>query len=504
MTARRARRPLGIRVHLLAAMVGLALTSVVVSALLFHWSIETELSERARGELGGRLDELVIEAALLTSGMATLLAFVVSLRMARPLHRLTYVATRMTRGELQKRAAGSGGPREAAELADTLDRLAAALKRQDATRRATAADVTHELRGSLVGLLGRIEALRDGMVQDVDATLGRMEHDARRLNRLVDDVLPLVDAQRPSLLIRKRPVELSKLVSEHLLDLADEFRSRSIELTSRLLPARVEGDPGRLTQILDNLLSNALRYTDAGGRVTVRLDLRGTEAVLDVEDSGIGIAPEHLDRIFDRFWRVPGARGRAVEGSGVGLALVSDLVRAHLGRIDVFSRPGVGSRFRVVLPLLPSTEPVAAILRETGWSSHSNDADPVVWRLRGAIDLSNAWQIEVAVVKALGPAPGAVVLDLDDVTFIDATGVDALVTTAARIRGRGGRIAVVAGGWEVQRVFRLLRVEASLNAVRTFEDALASLAAAGARRAPDRGGIGRPSPAERVAGPKSP
>jgi two-component system sensor histidine kinase BaeS len=494
-------------VHLLAAMVGLALTSVIVSTLLFHWSIETELSDRARGELGGRLDELLVEAAVLTSGLATLLAFVVSLRMARPLHRLTYVAGRMTRGELQKRAVGSGGSREATELAVTLDRLAAALQRQDEMRRTTAADVTHELRGSLVGLLGRIEALRDGLAEDPDAMLGRMQHDARRLNRLVDDVLPLVDAQRPSLLMRRRPVDLSRLVRELLHNEVDLFLSSSVEVTSRLVPAWVEGDPGRLAQVLDNLISNALRYTDPGGRVTVRVDVRGTEAVLAVADTGIGIAPQHLERIFDRFWRVPGS-DRAVDGTGVGLALVSDLVRAHLGRIDVSSRPGEGSQFRVVLPLMPGSVGDAPIVRETGFSSPPRAVEPVVWRARGAIDMSNARQIEAAVVAAMDPRTVAVVLDLDDVTFIDTTGVEALANVETHMRARGGRVIVVAGNQDVQEWCRLLGVDRALQVVGTFDAALDRLAGTGRAAVPESAGVRsvhavpRP-PGGKVAGPTS-
>jgi two-component system sensor histidine kinase BaeS len=170
-----------------------------------------------------RLEGPLLEAALVAAVLALVLALLVGLRLARPLHRLTDVAHRMAHGEIETRAAGSGGPRETAEPALTMDRLAAALRRQDELRRATVADIVHELRGALVGVVGRIEALQDGLVVDEKAALERMGRDARRLNRLVDDVLLLAEAQKPSLLVCKRSVDLEELTRERAAAHADRF-----------------------------------------------------------------------------------------------------------------------------------------------------------------------------------------------------------------------------------------------------------------------------------------
>jgi two-component system, OmpR family, sensor histidine kinase BaeS len=210
--------------------------------------------------------------------------------------------------------------------------------------------VTHELRGALVGVFARVEALREGIVDDEPAVLRALDGDVRRLHRLVDDVDRLAEAQRPGLLVSKRPIELDEIVTACVARYADRCAVRSIALRERVARARVEGDPERLAQVVDNLLSNALRYTGAGGRIGVTLATRGDDAVIEVSDTGIGIAPEHLGRIFDRFWRGPEARAVAAGGSGVGLAVVADLVRAHDGRVDVTSRPGRGTTFSVVLP----------------------------------------------------------------------------------------------------------------------------------------------------------
>ena len=380
-------------------------------------------------------------------------------------------------GRSRPRAAHAGGSRETAELASTLDRLAAALRRQDELRRTLVHDVVHELRNALVGVVGRLEALQDGMVVDEKTTLERTARDARRLNRLVDDVLLLAEAQKPSLLVRKSPVELHEICQERAAAHADRFARRGIAFECRAAPARVDGDPERLTQIVENLLSNALRYTDPEGSVELRLELREGEAVLQVADTGIGIAPEHLARIFDRFWRDPAARERAAEGSGVGLALVRDLVLAHDGRVEAESRLGQGSTFTVFLPL--TVEPEAELLvREPApdWTGAAGAPVPAVWRLRGEIDAANSQRIELELLDAVARGTGDVVVDLTDVSFIDSSGLGSLVAVAAEVRARGGHFAVVSGPPHVMRVFDLLQADELMELVDSRRDAMATLA----------------------------
>jgi two-component system sensor histidine kinase BaeS len=239
-----------------------------------------------------------------------------------------------------------------------MDQLAEALRHQDELRRATAADVKHELRGALVGVVSRLEAVRHGMVDDEQVALAQIERDAHRVRRLVDDVDRLTEAQRPGLLVRKRAIDLDVIVHTCIAGYVDRCRALSIELTSTVRRAAVVGDPERLAQVVDNLLSNALRYTDPGGRIAVALEARGDEVAFTVTDSGIGIAPEHLGLVFDRFWRSPEARERTGDGSGVGLALVSELVDVHDGRVVVDSEPGRGTTVCVLLPMIePATTP---------------------------------------------------------------------------------------------------------------------------------------------------
>jgi signal transduction histidine kinase len=491
-------RPLGVRVHLLAAMVALALASVAVTAVVVNRAVDSELSDfshrdlritavnaaetaaavyledggwsersvvamrtvlRAHGEsivvlgsngrpvpgspasiyaggehaavvvqghgvgtviatpprtggvdsaarrldrhLQGRMDGLLLVAGIVAGLLALLLALLVALHLARPLQRLTDVASRMGAGEIETPATGSGGGREMTRLAQTMDRLAAALRRQDELRRATASDVTHELRGALVGIFARVEALRAGLVDDAPAVLGQIDGDVRRLNRLVDDVDRLAEAQRPGLLVSKRPIDLDEIVLGCVARYADRCAARSVAIRERVSRVRVEGDPERLAQVVDNLLSNALRYTDPGGQIVVTLEARGADAAIAVSDTGIGIAPEYVARIFDRFWRVPEARARTAGGSGVGLAVVADLVRAHEGRVEVASRPGRGSVFSVLIPL-SERPPVAAVAHRRG----SVPAVPELWRARPEMRLPAASLLDRELAEAV-PHRGA-------------------------------------------------------------------------------------------------
>jgi two-component system sensor histidine kinase BaeS len=321
----------------------------------------------------------------------------------------------MEAGELESPATNAGGSREMRMLGRTMDRLAAALRRQDEVRRATAADVSHELRGALVGVFTRIDALQEGLVADERTTFAQLERDARRLRRLVYDVHRLTEAQRPALLIDKCPIALDDLVRDRVAAHAEPFRARSISLTHALAPARVVGDPERLAQVLDNLLSNALRYTDPGGRVVVSLDARGGEAMIAVADSGIGIAPQYLARVFDRFWRAPGARARAAEGSGVGLALVSELVRAHGGAVEVSSRPGDGTSFWVRLPLADRPADAAAPQGELAPGTGARE----LRRPRLAGGSRSPAKPRGALVEAISRGRDAV-LDIPDVPRVDA------------------------------------------------------------------------------------
>ncbi len=294
------------------------------------------------------LDRLHLAAAAFSVVAAVVLALLLAHGLAGPLRRLRVAAQRIERGELDTRVELGGGP-ELTSVAHAFNRLADTLQQEEDLRRATVADLAHELRTPVNGLLARIEAAQDDVLPLAD-NLAAMHDEALRLTRLLDDLSRLADAEQPGLLLAKEPIALDELVVREVERWRPLLDDKHLRLEVSTEPVQVGGDVDRLGQVVANLLSNAARYTDRGQvSVTVRRD--GGEAVLEVEDTGIGIAPDDLKHVFKRFWRGDRSRSRATGGAGIGLAIVRELVRAHDGRIDVESVPGRGSIFRVFLPV---------------------------------------------------------------------------------------------------------------------------------------------------------
>ena len=212
------------------------------------------------------------------------------------------------------------------------------------------ADTSHELRNPLTVIRGNLGLLR----QDVDAdnrviAALEAEAEAARMSRLVDSLLLLARADAGQE-VQHSPVRLDELVDQVVTRARTVADGRQLRLAGRA-PATVRGDYDRLTQVLWNLVENALRYTPRGKAIELSLQRVGRKAVLVVADEGVGIAPEHLPHIFERFYRVDKARSRQSGGSGLGLAIVDYLVRTHGGTIEVTSVPGQGTRFTIRLPL---------------------------------------------------------------------------------------------------------------------------------------------------------
>jgi two-component system, OmpR family, sensor histidine kinase BaeS len=301
------------------------------------------------------LDRLHLAAAGVAALAALLIALLLAETLSRPLRRIRTAAEQLEGGDLDARVEPVGAP-ELRSTGRALNRLAETLEHGEELRKASVADLAHELRTPVNGLLTRIEAAQDEVLPLAD-NLAAMHGEAVRLTRLLDDLARLADAEQPGLLLDKQPIDLDQVAKTAATTFAPQFAEAGIAFASHGEPAWVSGDAGRLEQIVANLLSNALRYTEAGGEVTVSVSHTDSEAVLEVSDTGIGIAPDDLRHIFTRFWRSDRSRSRATGGTGIGLAIVRELVRAHDGRIDVDSTPGQGSRFHVTLPALPPPRP---------------------------------------------------------------------------------------------------------------------------------------------------
>jgi two-component system sensor histidine kinase BaeS len=293
------------------------------------------------------LDRLHLVAGAASVAAALLLAFLLAETLSRPLRRIRLAADRIGQGDLETRVEPAGDP-ELRAVAQALNRLAETLAQEEEIRKQTVADLAHELRTPVNGLLVRIEAAQDAVLTGPE-NLDAMHAEAVRLTRLLDDLSQLADAEQPGLLLDKRVLDLADVAEASVASFAPQFGEAGIGLEVETQSVWIEGNSDRLAQVVSNLLSNALRYTGPDGAVHVRVKRAGQDAILEVSDTGPGIAPDDLRHIFTRFWRGDPSRSPATGGTGIGLAIVRELVRAHDGRIDVDSVVGEGTTFRVTL-----------------------------------------------------------------------------------------------------------------------------------------------------------
>src|SRR4051812_25107070 len=217
--------------------------------------------------------------------------------------------------------------------------------------------VSHELRTPLTSIRGYLDLVLDGEAGKINPEQRRflqaVERNSGRLLRLVGDLLFVAQADAGRLSLERGRVDLSELAAHCVEEAAPAATEKSVSLVLLAQPVpSLVGDRGRLAQVLDNLVSNALKFTPEGGTVQVRTQAYGAHVVLEVADTGIGIPVEDQSRLFERFFRSAVAEDQAIPGTGLGLAIVKAIVEAHSGEISISSREGVGTTFRVELPLV--------------------------------------------------------------------------------------------------------------------------------------------------------
>ncbi len=353
-----------------------------VPATLADGDPGTLLLAQSLGDVQSTADRLLL--LLLVIGGVTVLVlggigYVVVRTSLRPLEKVEHTAAAIAAGDLTQRVPETDARTEVGQLAAALNTMLAQIesafaqraeseeeaRRSEERMRRFVADASHELRTPLTSIRGFAELYRQGAVsgdEEVRRLIGRIEDEAARMGLLVEDLLLLaeLDQQRP---LAQDPVDLLAVAAASL-ESARAMQPRRplrLELGSLPSPPVVIGDEARLRQVLDNLVSNALRHTPVQTSVIVSVSLRGRDdaprVVLEVADEGPGMDAEHAARVFERFYRVDPSRTRADGGTGLGLAITASLVRAHGGELSVDTAPGRGARFRVELPAADALPP---------------------------------------------------------------------------------------------------------------------------------------------------
>lgn len=287
--------------------------------------------------------------------MGVLAGIFLSRTLAAPLKRLSDAARGIAARDLTRRVEVSGTT-EIIQLAEAFNEMGTALEQAESLRRNLVADVAHELRTPLTVLQGNLRAILDDVYELDKTEVASLYNQTRVLNRLVNDLHELAQAEARQLPMRFQAVDLQEIVERVV-----EYFSPAAEADDIMLDVSlpenttplVNGDFSRLTQVLNNLIANALHHTPENGTVSIRLKKVGDHLSLSVADTGKGITAEHLPHIFERFYRADRARSRDTGGAGLGLAIVKAIVEAHDGKVSVASEgiPGKGTVFTVLLPI---------------------------------------------------------------------------------------------------------------------------------------------------------
>jgi signal transduction histidine kinase len=303
---------------------------------------------------------LKVAPRLATAGLISLLASVgVAFFMARsisqPLGKIRDASAAMARGDYNQRIEHRGRD-EIAQLAATFNVMAEQVARSNRALRDFLADASHELRTPLTSIEGFSQAILDGTARDEDTIADSariINEDAVRMERIVADLSYLSKVQSGQLAMEMRPVDLADLVEGAVTRAQRRASEQTVELRLPQGQLQARADPGRIEQVLDNLLSNAINHTPAGGTITVTADITGSEARIRVHNTGSYVPPEDRERIFQRFFSGEGPGS----GTGLGLAISSEIARLHGGRIILQSTPQDGTSFDLVLPAVTARVP---------------------------------------------------------------------------------------------------------------------------------------------------
>ena len=330
----------------------------VIGYLLTGESGSLNMNSAGADFLAG-INRILILASLGATAVALLLAVVLARTLTYPLRELTGATRAVAAGDLDQQVPVRSHD-ELGQLAESFNRMSNDLVRSQALRREMTADVAHELRTPLTIIQGHAEALRDGVIPATKDNLAVLYDEAVHINRLVEDLRTLSLAEAGELSLHRQAVAPEVLLQRAAASHGARAIYQNITLQTTLAPdlPLVDADPDRIVQALSNLLDNSLRHTPAGGRVTLTAHSEpdtatGTARVrLQVRDTGPGIAPDDLSRVFERFYRADKSRQRDQSGSGLGLAIAKSIVEAHAGRIWAESKLGEGTEVTVELPAL--------------------------------------------------------------------------------------------------------------------------------------------------------
>ena len=300
-----------------------------------------------------RINDSIFFSAIGAIILAFILGFILSRTITRPIRELIKATHEMADGKFGQQVPVRSRD-EIGELASSFNKMNDDLSRSFNLRKQMTADIAHELRTPLSLIIGHAEAVHDGVLPPSKENFEIIREEAERLEKLVNDLRTLSLADAGELSVEFQPVEINKLLGDIQSHYMVPFNQKRVALDLEPAPVTLTAnlDPSRFSQVLTNILDNALRYTPEEGRVAIVIKQNGDLVEISIQDSGEGVTPEDAAHLFDRFYRADASRTRDEGGSGLGLAIAKSIVEMHKGRIWAESETGNGLKVVIQLPIL--------------------------------------------------------------------------------------------------------------------------------------------------------
>lgn len=296
------------------------------------------------------LNKILIGVGVFSVILSLVLGGIMARMLSLPIARVISSAQSIARGYFSDRITEESSTEEICQLTSTINNLAQTLEKQEALRKKMGADVAHELRTPLATLQSHMEAMIDGIWEPDADRLKSCYEEIIRINKMVGDLEKLAKYESESLVLNKTVFDMTELIRRIICNFEPEFKNNGIDIAFEGKAEEIFADRDKMSQVIINLVSNALKYTQTGGMVGISVESKEDMLEIRVKDNGQGIPEEDLPFVFERLYRADKSRNRLTGGAGIGLTIAKTIVEAHDGNIEVYSKVNEGTEFLITLP----------------------------------------------------------------------------------------------------------------------------------------------------------
>ena len=296
------------------------------------------------------VNKIILGIGVLLILASTIMGFIISRSITRPINKLMTKAKYISKGEYDKKIEINTDILEINDLINSINNLSQSIKEQENIRKRLTGDISHELKTPLTNIQSHLEAMIDGVWEPTEERLLSVKEEAERLSSLVSDMQKLNKYDESSIKLKKDNVNISDIICFVIFQFSNLAKSKNIKIEYEKKNINLYCDKDKITQALVNILSNAIRYSNEGSTIFIEEKLKDNKVIISIEDQGIGISEEDLKYVFERFYRADKSRTRATGGTGIGLTIVKSIVSSHEGEVKLESKLGEGSKFTIILP----------------------------------------------------------------------------------------------------------------------------------------------------------